>query len=47
MEKFRLSMPTIIHFGAGEFERIKTVVKSTGKKAFIVTGQGSVKKNVP
>jgi len=44
MEKFKLQIPTTVFFGCGEFERIKKAARETGKNAFIVTGQGSVKK---
>jgi len=45
MENFKFQMPTTIFFGTGEFERVKKAARETGKNAFIVIGQGSVKKN--
>ncbi|MCX6112684.1 MAG: iron-containing alcohol dehydrogenase [Proteobacteria bacterium] len=44
MEKFKYYQPTIVYFGRDEFERIKKAAIATGKKALIVTGQGSIKK---
>ncbi|OGF51139.1 MAG: hypothetical protein A2231_00740 [Candidatus Firestonebacteria bacterium RIFOXYA2_FULL_40_8] len=44
MLKFELYWPVKFIFGAGEFKRAGTEAKLLGKKAFVVTGRGSVKK---
>jgi alcohol dehydrogenase YqhD (iron-dependent ADH family) len=45
MQNFKFNIPTVIHFGSGELERIRTFIRSCGKKAFIVTGQASARKS--
>lgn len=45
MDKFKLNIKTTIYFGYGEFEKIKKTASTLGKKALVVIGKGSVKKN--
>ena len=45
MENFIYSIPTTIYFGKGQIEHVSQAVRPYGKKALIVYGGGSVKKN--
>ena len=45
MENFIYSVPTTIYFGKGQIEHVAQAVRPYGKKALIVYGGGSVKKN--
>ena len=45
MENFIYSIPTTIYFGKGQIEHVAQAVRPYGKKALIVYGGGSVKKN--
>jgi len=44
MDSFKFYLPVTIFFGEGEFARVKKAARDTGKRALIVIGQGSVKK---
>ncbi|MEI6652095.1 MAG: iron-containing alcohol dehydrogenase [Chlorobiaceae bacterium] len=43
--KFEFENPTHLVFGAGTLSQIGEVVRKYGKKALLVTGGGSVKRN--
>ena len=45
MQNFIYDIPTIVYFGKGQIENIGMLAKKTGKKALIVYGGGSVKRN--
>ena len=45
MHPFELNLPTKIIFGPGSLSKLQKNIKGLGKKALIIIGQGSVKKN--
>ncbi len=45
MENFILYNPVKLHFGKGALDKLGSEASSTGKKALLVYGKGSVKKN--
>ena len=45
MENFNLNIPTKYYFGKGTFDKTGKLVRGLGKRAMIVIGKGSVKKN--
>ena len=45
MINFTQYIPTVIHFGKGQVQAIEAELKKRAKKALIVTGGGSVKRN--
>lgn len=45
MQNFVYDIPTIVYFGEGQIENIGKLAAETGKKALIVYGGGSIKKN--
>ena len=45
MQNFVYDIPTIVYFGEGQISQIGKLAAETGKKALIVYGGGSIKKN--
>ena len=45
MDNFKYNVPTAVYFGKGQIEALSREVKNRFKKALIVTGGGSVKRN--
>lgn len=45
MQNFVYNVPTIVYFGKGQIENVGRLAKETGKKALLVYGGGSVKRN--
>ncbi|GAB4320521.1 MAG: iron-containing alcohol dehydrogenase [Bacteroidales bacterium] len=45
MENFKISIPTTVHFGKGVLDELGEAAVSTGRKALLVYGKGSVKRN--
>ena len=45
MENFMYSIPTEIYFGKGQIAHIGDIVSRYGKKALLVYGGGSIKRN--
>ncbi|MGA2527048.1 MAG: iron-containing alcohol dehydrogenase [Smithellaceae bacterium] len=43
MSKFQFAIPTRIHFGSGEIEKVGQLVSRFGKKPIVVTGKSSMK----
>jgi len=43
MSKFQFGIPTRIHFGSGEIEKVGQLVSRFGKKPIVVTGKSSMK----
>ena len=45
MENFVYSVPTKIYFGKGQLDRVGMIAAEYGKKALLVYGGGSIKRN--
>ena len=45
MQNFVYDIPTIVYFGRGQIDNIGKLAASCGRKALIVYGGGSIKKN--
>ena len=45
MNNFTYSIPTIVHFGAGQIRQLSDAVRACGSRVLLVYGGGSVKRN--